>query len=332
MTVRKSIKFERCKKNPILSPSENPWEKLATFNPAVLYADGKIHLFYRAIGDYKKYISSIGHAVFNEEFELLERKEKPWLTPDTRIWWEKSIEDPRITEIDGEWYMTYVVTPTPAAPIKLRERLNIPEPFQSITRIHLVKISKDFNTVKRLGIITPYDADERDTVLFPERINGKIALLHRPSRWIGEDFGTDRPSIWFAYLDEKFWMSYDHKLIMKPEEDWESRKIGPACPPIKTGKGWLIIYHGVDHERCYRVGAALLDLDKPWEIIARTKEPIMIPEEPYELQGDMPDVVFPQGAVVIKDKLHLFYGGADKVCCVASVGLSELIDCILENA
>lgn len=332
MASGKRVKFRRCENNPILTPAGNSWEKLATFNPAALYVDGEIHLFYRAIGDHRNYVSCFGHAIFNEKLELLERQEKPWLAPDMRIWWEKSVEDPRISEIDGELYMTYVVTPTPAPPIKLRKRLNLSDPFESITRIHLVKISNDFNTFKRLGVITPYDADERDTVLFPERINGKIALLHRPSRWIGGNYGTERPSVWFAYLNEEFWMAYDHRLVMKPEEGWESYKIGPGCPPIKTEKGWLLIYHGVDHERCYRVGAALLDLDKPWKVIARSKNPIMVPEEPYEAHGDMPNVVFPEGAAIIKDELFLFYGGADKVCCAASVGLYELVDYILCNA
>jgi predicted GH43/DUF377 family glycosyl hydrolase len=121
---------------------------------------------------------------------------------------------------------------------------------------------------------------------------------------------------------------------MKPERSWESRKIGAGPPPIKTEDGWLLLYHGVEGRRgetIYRAGAALLDLHNPSRVIARSREPILEPTEDYEKYGDVPNVVFPEGAVVLEGKLYLYYGGGDKVCCLAMVKLRELIDWLLRN-
>ncbi|MCK4450027.1 MAG: glycosidase, partial [Anaerolineae bacterium] len=99
-----------------------------------------------------------------------------------------------------------------------------------------------------------------------------------------------------------------------------------------TDKGWLLIYHGVHENRVYRAGAALLDLEVPWKVVARTPEPILEPEEAYEREGDVPNVVFPEGVAVVGEELLVFYGGADKVCCAASVNLGELVDYLLQGA
>ena len=221
------------------------------------------------------------------------------------------------------------ITPTPTPPGGVRVRLGIPKRRMAITRIGLARVSRDLRRFERLGIITPYDADERDTVLFPERIAGEYAALHRPSNWIGPEYGCERPGIWFAYLDGLPGRMHGHRLVMAPREPWESYKIGPGTPPIKTEAGWLLIYHGVDGDRVYRSGAALLDLEEPWRVIARTREPILEPQEPYELEGDMPRVVFPEGAVVLGDELIVFYGAADKVCCAARAPLGALLEWLL---
>jgi len=97
------------------------------------------------------------------------------------------------------------------------------------------------------------------------------------------------------------------------------------APPVKTEESWLLIYHGVDPNHVYRAGAALLDLEEPWKVIARTPEPILEPEEEYEREGDVPNVVFPEGTAVVGDQLFVFYGAADKVCCVASARLDDFI-------
>ena len=116
---------------------------------------------------------------------------------------------------------------------------------------------------------------------------------------------------------------------MKPEQDWEELKIGSGPPPIKTEHGWLLIYHGVNKDLVYSAGAVILDLKNPFKVISRTKEPILQPEEPYERIGDVNNVVFPTGACIMDGKLFVYYGAADKVCCLATAELENLIDYIL---
>ncbi len=323
------MKLKRYEGNPVLEPRGDAWESIAVFNCATAYKNGKIHVFYRAVGDYVDYISRLGYATFDEDLNLLERSEEPIFSPDIKLW-EMSIEDPRFTEIDNELYLTYVVTPTPSPPSAVRRRLGIPKPETAGPRTALARV-EDFRQFTRLGIITPYDADERDVVLFPEKIQRRYAAIHRPGNWIGPGYPVERPSICFAFLDELPGRMYDHKVIMEPEQPWEGKKIGAGPPPIKTEAGWLLIYHGVDPDHVYRAGAVLLDLEKPWRVLARTVEPILEPEEGYEREGDVPNVVFPEGAEVIGDELLVFYGAADKVCCAARARLDELISHLLHD-
>jgi predicted GH43/DUF377 family glycosyl hydrolase len=158
----------------------------------------------------------------------------------------------------------------------------------------------------------------------------KYFFLHRPSSWIGSRYGVDKPSIWLG--EGNALTNFEkHTLLVKPEEDWEELKVGAGPPPIKTRTGWLVIYHGVSREKVYRAGAALLDLHDPSKIIGRTKTPILEPKEPYEKFGDVNNVVFPTGACVVdNDKLFVYYGGADKVCCLATADLNDLLDYILK--
>ncbi len=330
------MKLERYAGNPILEPRGDGWESLETYNPAAIHMDGKIHLLYRATGEFVQYISRLGHAVFDENLNLVDRFDEPCFLPDLELW-ERSVEDARLTALEGRLYMTYVITPTPCPPYSVRRRLGMPVVPQARTRISLAEVTCESGRMsfQRLGIITPYGSNQRDTVLFPEKIGGQYAALHRPSSWIGPGYPTDIPGIWFAYLE--YGQGYPaptvrmhgHKLVMKSEQPWEARKIGAGPPPVKTKEGWLLIYHGVDQNKVYQAGAALLDLEEPWKVIARTPEPILEPEEEYERVGDVPNVVFPEGAVVIGEKLLVFYGGADVVCCAASVRLDEFVDYLL---
>lgn len=324
------MKLKRFAGNPILEPRGDDWESVAVFNPSAVYKDGKIHLYYRAVGEYYPYTSRLGYAVFDKGLNLLERKSEPAMIPDAKMW-ERSLEDPRVSEIDGDLYLTYVATPTPSPPGAVRKRLGIPMPENSAhPRTALAKIKK-FNEFERYGIITPYGADERDVVLFPEKIGGKYSVLHRPANWIGEEYGTSGPAIWFATTDSLDQKITNHKLVMKAEAEWEGNKLGAGPPPIKTESGWLLIYHGVDNNNIYRAGAALLDLEEPWNVLARTRDPILEPEEKWELDGDVPNVVFPEGMVVVDNSLIVFYGAADKVCSAASVNLDEFIENLLSE-
>jgi predicted GH43/DUF377 family glycosyl hydrolase len=120
-------------------------------------------------------------------------------------------------------------------------------------------------------------------------------------------------------------------ILLEPKEEWEALKIGAGTPPIRTKKEWLIIYHGVSADKVYRAGAALLDLKNPTKILGRTKSPILEPKENYERYGDVDNVVFPSGACVIDGVLFVYYGGADKVCCLATAELDAIVDHVLQD-
>ena len=307
--------LERYKKNPILRPNkDNWWESKAVFNPAILYDGNKVHMLYRAIGEYEQYISRIGYAYSNDGISFERNSEIAFGL--TEGYEKYGIEDPRLVTIDNQIYFSYVVPSDYVA--------------KGTVASTALATTNDFHNYKRTGIITSEGSDNKDVVLFPEKINQKYVYLHRPRSWVGPKFGVDKPSIWIAEGNTLSDVE-KHTLLMKPEQDWEVLKIGSGPPPIKTKHGWLLIYHGVDKDVVYRAGAALLDLNNPTNVIARTKQPILQPEEQYERIGDVNNVVFPTGACVIDDKLHVYYGGADKVCCLAIVELSSLLQYILNE-
>ncbi|HEY0827343.1 MAG TPA: glycosidase, partial [Bacilli bacterium] len=158
---------------------------------------------------------------------------------------------------------------------------------------------------------------------------GKYVMLHRPKEWVGEAYGTEYPAIWISFSDDLMTWA-DSRLLAKGETEWE-RKIGGSTPPLKTDRGWLTLYHGVDDKGIYRTGALILDLDDPMKILARTKDFIMEPEYDYEMAGLYNGVAFPTGNVIIGDTLYVYYGGADKYCAVATTPLMEFVDFIFEN-
>ena len=328
-----TVRLIRDPRNPLIAPRGDDWEMMATFNCAALYKDGHVHVLYRAVGDYVTYASRLGYARFDREMTLLERPTRPFFDTAPYLW-EASVEDPRLVEIEGAVYLTYVVTPKPTPPGGVRRQFGIPKPETWIPRTAVARV-EGLGTLKprfeRLGIITPYRADERDVVLFPDKIQGRYAVLHRPRNWVGPKYQVDRPSIWFAFMDTLPGPMYGHRVVLSPRYVWEGEKVGAGPPPIRTEVGWLLIYHGVDRDWTYRAGVALLDLDAPWRVIARLPDPILEPEMPYEREGDVPNVVFPEGAVVLDDTLYVFYGAADKTCCLAAVDLPGLLETLLAH-
>lgn len=349
------MKLKRHKQNPILEPKNN-WESKAVFNPGVVYEKetGLVHMLYRAIGDDDRYRSILGYAV-SEDGVNFKRHDHSVLEPNEK-YEKKTIEDPRITEIEGTFYITYVS--------------HFENDRQNTIAITALASTTDFKEYKRHGVITPLGADNKDVVLFPEKINGKYAMLHRPINWIKENIYEKKdglylkvkkrtikwpleeipvfpemPSIWIAYSDNLTdW--YNHKVVMESEREWEGVKIGAGPPPIKTDKGWLSIYHGSSrlpnskfrdykneiYHRTYKAGAALLDLNDPSKVIARTENPILEPEKDYEVYGDVPNVVFPEGAIVKGDELFVYYGAADKKCCLATCNLDGLVESLQKHS
>ena len=189
-------------------------------------------------------------------------------------------------------------------------------------------------TVRCLGPITSDRMNDCNIILFPEKVGGRYVLLHRPTPYepLPEDcvrHPERRGQICMSFSDDLLHWG-GTRVVARPEFPWENMKIGGSVPPIRTREGWLTLYHGVQgrstRSMVYRVGVMLLDLEKPWRVIARSPHFIMEPEEPYEKHGTVPNVVFPNGTAVIGGKLHIYYGGADTVCAVATVPLADLLD------
>jgi len=172
----------------------------------------------------------------------------------------------------------------------------------------------------------------RNGVLFPRKINENYAMLSRPSDTghtpFGDIFYSESP-------DMIYWGKHRH--IMGRSEGWQSTKIGAGPIPIETNEGWLMIYHGVltsCNGYVYSMGAALLDINKPWEVLYRTRPYILNPREQYEMVGDVPNVAFPCAALTDADtgRISIYYGGADTVTCLAFTTVDMLVDFLKNNS
>jgi len=330
------LELKRYRGNPILQPDKEVWwRSQAVFNPAAWTCEEGIHLLPRAVGEYEHYVSRIGHFLVSGRRDRLEVKcqsKSPVFEPQED--YEKgAVEDPRIISLEEKLIMTYVA-------------LNRFPKESSNSAVTALAVAKDsnFKEFERWGVITPQDSNDKDVVLFPERINGKYYMIHRPSHWRKKWFAQQysnkskpwipctfrelpsKPSVWLSCSwsnDLKNW--HDHKLIMEPTFSWEEKKIGPGAPPVKTEDGWLLVYHGMDENFVYRAGVALLEIDNPSHIIARLPYPIIEPKEKYEKEGDVPNVVFPTAAVIIDEELWVFYGAADKTVGLAFCNLELLL-------
>ncbi|HID20026.1 MAG TPA: glycosidase [Methanophagales archaeon] len=290
------MKLRRYEGNPILKPKpENDWESENVFNPAVVYDKGLFHLLYRGMG--RDGISRIGYAVSIDGFNFF-RFDKPVITPKL-ILEPRGCEDPRVVKIENEFFVTYTAY------------------SEKWMRIGLAS-TENFIQWERYRIEWE-EMNNKDAVLFPEKIGGKYVLLHRPMR--GEHM-----SIWIAYSDNLIdWYGQREIMAHGEEGGWESEKIGAGAQPIKTEKGWLLLYHGVDEDNVYRLGAAMLSLEDPSKLLYRHPEPILEPEMDYEIRGEVPNVVFTCGACEVYSRYYVYYGGADSVVCVATVDKEEML-------
>jgi predicted GH43/DUF377 family glycosyl hydrolase len=303
------FKLERYSKNPILTPKiENPWEAIIVFNTAAINLHNKVHLLYRARGC-KGGVSRIGYALTTDGFKIDERLDKPVFTTsmDSDIDCF-GVEDPRITQIGDRLYMTY-------SAFGYIPGMYFPQKWVQIgiTSISIDDfVQKNWNWSKR---IYPFPfTDNKDAALFTEKINGKFVLMHRVPQ-----------HIWLGYSDD-LKTFYDNTIIMQPQGyGWEYYKIGGGGPPIKTEKGWLIVYHAVDNKMVYRLGLAFLDLENPAKVLYRHPEPILEPELEFEKQGDVANVTFTCGTVIKDDQLFVYYGAADTVICVATESMKKVL-------
>ena len=199
-----------------------------------------------------------------------------------------------------------------------------------------IGVAYTFDFKKFVQLENAYLPFNRNGVLFPRKINGLYMMLNRPSDNGHTPFGDIFIS---QSKDMEFWGRHRHVMstIKDDISAWQSTKIGPGPIPIETDEGWLMIYHGVINT-CngfvYRMGAALLDLNEPWKVIARSKNYIMAPWEQYECMGDVPNVVFPCAALHDKEsgKIAIYYGCADTVTGLAFTTVKRLLDYVKKNA
>jgi predicted GH43/DUF377 family glycosyl hydrolase len=302
-----------------------------------------MHIFYRAVA--KDNYSSIGYCKLSDPLTVESRKDYPILFPqcDYEL---HGVEDPRITKIDNVYYLTYTG-------------------FDGVNALGALAVSEDLEHWHRMGVIVPkitYDEFmhlasakgelndkyirynnpshileregkkiflwDKNVIFFPRRINGKLYFLHRV-----------KPDIQLVCVNElseltpEFWQHYflhlHHNIVLTPKFDHEVSYIGGGCPPIETKDGWLLIYHGV-HDTVggyvYASCAALLDLEDPLKVIARLPFALFKPEEDWELKGEVNNVCFPTGTILVDDTLYIYYGAADEQIACASLSLNALLE------
>ncbi len=301
---------KRYDKNPILTKDDVPYAVQTVHNAGVAKFRGRYMMLFRSHLDTGR--SIIGLAESDDGFNFKVRPQ-PFMTPSKEPpfcdYEEYGVEDPRIVHVEDAYYITY-----------------------SAYSRHGVRIglaaTADFESVERIAFIT--QADYRNTVIFPEKINGRYARLDRPNSEISPW------SIWISYSpDLRHWG--DSRIVIKPVTyHWDQMKIGPGAPPIRTEKGWLNIYHGVfpTMDGCvYRLGVALHKLDDPAIVLGVGDRYILQPEDPWELVGYVHNVVFTCGAVAEDDgTLKLYWGGADKVMCAGAAVINELVELCLTDS
>ena len=322
-----ALDLKRSNKNPIIEPtSYRHWESKATFNPTAIVHDGKVHIIYRAIGNADVSVlgyirSDNGHNVISSSKELAyyclntqstEKINKKDVLPifySSGGGWGGGCEDPRLTLFNDQVYMIYTSF----------------DGWGSV-RMALTSISLDDFLSQRWNwkepvVISPPGEIHKNWVLFPEKIKGKYAILHSLSPKIMIDY--------FKSLNELDGENYIYS-IHQGSPLWETRNrlmrgVGPA--PLKTKYGWLILYHKMERHDShrYKLWAMILDLEDPTKILYDSSQPILEPDLWYENEGYKSGVVYSCGSVIKDGQLFVYYGGADKVSCVATANLDKFL-------
>ncbi len=209
------------------------------------------------------------------------------------------IEDSRVSQLNGDYHLTYTAVSANGVAVGMRS-------------------TRDWKQFHEQGLIFP--PHNKDCALFNEKIGGRYFALHRPSSpEIGGNY------IWLAQSPDLLHWGAHACLARTRPGMWDSGRVGAGAPPIKTAAGWLEIYHGANGQNRYCLGALLLDLEQPWKVIARSKEPIMEPSAPYEQTGFFGNVIFTNGHLVDGDTVTIYYGAADSVICGARFSITEIL-------
>lgn len=310
----------RASENPILTPNpENSWEHDGAFNGCVVYAEGAYHMVYRALSSVKKQsgvdmqVSSVGYAKSDDGIIF---KNQRLLFEPTEDWEIYGCEDPRITYLDGKFYIFYTALST--------------YPFSAFGIKLAIAITKDFNSFEKHPVTT---FNSKAMALFPEKINGKfVAILTKdtdqpPAKISIAEFEKEEDIYSKDYWESWKEKAYNHIVyLLRDVRD----QVELGAPPIRTEKGWLVIYSYIknylSNNKIFNIEAVLLDLDNPRKVIGRTSSSLLDPEAKYELEGNVKNVIFPSGALIKDGRLFVYYGAADTSCALASCDLNLLLD------
>ena len=255
------------------------------------------------------YLTSISHLRLarSQDGTRFEIEDVPAIGPATD-YETFGLEDPRISLIYGVYYIHYVAVGPPGVTTCLIS-------------------TRDFDSFQRHGVI--FCPENKDVVLFPEKIGGKFYALHRPVSplfkkqdiWMAES----PPPMASLMGDLMTWGNHRHLFGPQPG-GWDEAKVGAGAVPVRTERGWLEVYHGVNRNNRYCLGAVLLDAAEPWRILARSNEPILKPETEYECLGFFGHVVFSCGLLCEDGILKIYYGAADTSICYAELRLKEVLE------
>ena len=307
----KTSVVKRYEKNPVLTKEQVPYKVETVHNAGVVKHEGSYVMLFRS--HLQNGRSIIGMAESDDGFSFRVRKE-PFLVPCNEglfaEYEEFGVEDLRICAMEGEGYL-----------------LTYSAYSRHGVRIAMARTA-DFRRVERIAMIS--QPDMRNVVLFPRKIDGRYVRLDRPHSEISPW------SICISYSPDLIHWG-DSRVVMKPlPYHWDEMKIGPGATPFRTDKGWLHIYHGVFQTMAgavYRLGVALHDLDDPALILGVSDDWILQPEDPWEITGYVPNVVFTCGAVPEDDgSVKIYWGGADTVMCVGTARIADLVTMCLEKS
>ena len=299
--------FTRHEANPILTAADWPYPDNVVYNPAAVAVGDETVLLAR-VEDLRgvSHLTVARSATGVDGWRVMP---EPLLAPapgvESEAW---GFEDPRAVWVDE--LGRFVITCTAYGPAG-------PAVFLATTA--------DFSTVERHGIVI--NAEDKNAAILPERVDGKFILFHRPTT----GFGITHPGISLSRSsDLKSWSPPESVMRTRPGAWWDSLRIGIGPPLHRTSEGWLLVYHGVKETvsgAIYRVGLALLDLDEPTRVIARSSNWIFGPSADYERSGDVPNAVFPCGLIHDEPsgELRLYYGGADTSICLATAQIEDLL-------
>ena len=296
--------FVRDKDNPIITARDLPYQANAVFNAGAADLGDEVLLLVRvesSSGRSHLIVARSRDGITDWRFE-----KQALIHPDQGCEYEvKGAEDCRLTWMEGpeRWGIAYTGYTDHGPGVALAT-------------------TQDFRTIERIGLVMP--PDNKNAALFPRKFDSLYAMLHRPS---GGGAG-----VWISYSpDLVYWGKPSVVIPARGDPWWDGVRVGTGLPPIETEEGWLVVYHGVKEVAggpIYRIGAALLDLEQPRRLVARTRRWLLSPEEDYERIGDASNVVFSCGGIVRNGKLWMYYGAADSSICLATVAISEILSAI----